>query len=405
MRVPLNRAALASGIVAIGFTLNLGPGVPAGAALAPATSTLTYLTGVSCTSGTSCTAAGFSNTNPPTTTSLAEKWNGTAWAIQHTPNPRGSVFVYGLSCSSASACTAVGYSEAPGTTSLAERWNGTAWAIQRMPGSPSAGSILYGVSCASSAACTAVGTTGSASGGQTPTSLAERWNGTAWAIQRTPNRSTPAGGTHLSGVSCISPTACTAVGFVGGETIPEGDVPLAMAWDGSKWAIQPTPLPRGTNNTNLNSVSCVSKKACTAVGYAANSSGVGAISLAERWNGAKWVIQHTPNPAGVGDETTLNGVSCSSPTACTAVGESYDPVSSATASLAETWNGTRWTIQRTVNPGKVVYLYGVSCSSPTACTATGRSFGGAVTGWTSLAERWNGARWAVQRTPNPSRDR
>ena len=28
MRVPLNRAALASGIVAIGFTLNLGPGVP-----------------------------------------------------------------------------------------------------------------------------------------------------------------------------------------------------------------------------------------------------------------------------------------------------------------------------------------------------------------------------------------
>jgi len=393
MGVLLNRAALASGIIASGFALNLGPSASA-AVPAPARSTLTYLYGVSCTSKTSCTAAGYSDTNPPTLTSLAERWNGTKWAIQHTPNPRGSVFIYGLSCNSASACTAVGYSPAPGGGSLAERWNGVKWVIQRTPNRPS-GSIFYGVSCVSSAACTAIGSSG-------PTSLAARWNGTSWTTMHTPNRPARDGGTYLRGVSCVARTACDAVGFVGDESFPEGSVPLAMAWNGSKWAFQSTPTPPQTNNTNLNSVSCVSKNACTAVGYAANSDGVGTISLAERWNGVKWVIQPTPNPPGEGDETTLNGVSCSSRTACTAVGEFYDPVTSATASLAERWNGTSWTIQHTVNPpGNDVDLFAVSCSSPGACTATGRSFRGAVIGWTSLAERWNGSTWAVQRTPNP----
>ncbi len=115
----------------------------------------------------------------------------------------------------------------------------------------------------------------------------------------------------------------------------------------------------------------------------------------------KWVIKPTPNPTGLGDQATLNGVSCASRTACTAVGEFYDPITGATASLAETWNGASWNIQPTVNPGSVSYLYSVSCSSPTACTAVGRSFHGAVIGWTSLAGRWNGTTWSVQHTPNP----
>jgi hypothetical protein len=149
-------------------------------------------------------------------------------------------------------------------------------------------------------------------------------------------------------------------------------------------------------------VSCVSRTACTAVGYAANSSGVGTITLAERWNGTSWAIQPTPNPPGLGTQPTLSGVSCTSRTACTAVGDFYDPVTSATASLAMSWNGTRWAIQHSVNPpGHQVYLYSVSCTAPAACTAIGRTFTGVAAGWVSLAERWNGAKWSRQRTPNP----
>ena len=159
--------------------------------------------------------------------------------------------------------------------------------------------------------------------------------------------------------------------------------------------------PATSTLTYLYGVSCTSKTSCTAAGYS-NTAPPTTTSLAEKWNGTKWAIQHTPNPSGLGDQATLNGVSCSSRTACTAVGEFYDPVTSTTASLAETWNGSKWTIRPTVNPpGHEVYLRGVSCSSPTTCTAIGVSFSGAVAGWTSLAERWNGANWTVQHTPNP----
>jgi hypothetical protein len=50
-----------------------------------------FLDGVSCTSRASCTAVGYSDTAPPITTSLAERWNGTKWVIQATPNPPGGL--------------------------------------------------------------------------------------------------------------------------------------------------------------------------------------------------------------------------------------------------------------------------------------------------------------------------
>ena len=399
MGILLNRVALIAALLAAGVSVAFGEAVSAVAAPARSASRLTYLYGVSCTSRAACTAFGYSDTAPPLTTSLAERWNGRKWVIQRTPNPRGSVFLYGVSCASRSACAAVGYAEVPGTALLAERWNGRKWAIQRTP-SPRGSAVLYGVSCIRSNACTAVGFAGSSSLGHR--SLAVRWNGRKWAIQRTPNRSSPSGGTYLDGVSCASRTACTAVGFVGDETIPEGDVSLAERWNGKNWVIQRTPDPPGTNNTNLNGVSCVSRTACTAVGYAANSTGVGAISLAERWNGRNWVIQRTPNPSGVGNDTTLSGVSCTSQSACTAVGNSYNGVTGAITSLAERWNGAKWVIQQTFNlPGHDALFYGVSCASGTACTAVGRFFSGGATGWTSLAERWNGTKWIRQHTPNP----
>jgi hypothetical protein len=69
-------------------------------------------------------------------------------------------------------------------------------------------SSLYSVSCRSAMACTAIGGYDDSSGVAVP--LAEAWNGTAWAVQATPS---PRGGTNsvLAGVSCAA-GACTAVG-------------------------------------------------------------------------------------------------------------------------------------------------------------------------------------------------
>ena len=91
-----------------------------------------------------------------------------------------------VSCTSASACTAVGFyaGSTGGFAALADRWNGTAWSVQRIAQPPAGWTPLFsGVSCTAATACTAVGDRYRQDG--TRLTLAERWNGTAWAIQPT----------------------------------------------------------------------------------------------------------------------------------------------------------------------------------------------------------------------------
>jgi hypothetical protein len=317
---------------------------------------------------------------------LAERWDGIKWSIQATPNPSlGGGILFGVSCSSASACTAVGASNA-GT--LAERWNGTKWVIQPTPNPPSGGGVLVGVSCSSASACTAVGASNAGN-------LAERWNGTKWSIQPTPNPSGSQFG-FLNGVSCTSSSACEAVGFYVNSS--GTGVNLAERWKGTKWSIQPTPNPSGSQFGFLNGVSCTSSSACEAVGSYLNSSGTG-VNLAERWNGTNWVIQPTPNPSG-SQFGFLNGVSCTSSSACEAVG-SYLNSSGTGVNLAERWNGTKWSIQPTPNrtQASTSGFGAVSCPMPSFCMAAGSSANGFSTP-VSLAESWNGNDWKIQKTPN-----
>jgi hypothetical protein len=68
--------------------------------------------------------------------------------------------------------------------------------------------------------------------------------------------------------------------------------------------------------------------------------------------------------------TTLSDVSCTSATACSAVGN-YFSSSHVTLPLAEGWNGTSWSIQATPVPGSAPgELNGVACIS-SGCTAAG----------------------------------
>jgi hypothetical protein len=350
----------------------------------PSGATTSILRGVSCTSAAACTAVGYYFNSGGTGVTLAERWNGTGWAIQATLNPSGAAgsFLYGVSCTSATACTAVGtYHSSSGTfLTLAERWNGTTWAIQASPNPNGAtGSILNGVSCASATACTATGYYTNSGG--TNLTLAERWNGSSWAIQTIPNPS-GATGSFLDGVSCPSATACTATG-----TYLNGGVYLTLAenWNGTSWAIQVTPNPSGATGSVFNGVSCASATACTAAGYYTNSIGTNA-TLVERWNGSSWAIQATPNYSGA-TGSVFNGVFCASATACTAAGY-YTNSGGTNVTLVESWNGTSWAAQVTPNPLGALssVLWGVSCASATACTAVGYYTNSGGTNLT-LAER------------------
>ena len=348
----------------------------------PPGSVASALFGVSCSSLSACTAVGSSGTSSGASRALAERWNGTRWAIQATPAPAGGGgFLNAVSCTSPSACTAVG-SSSSGT--LAERWNGSSWAIQATPSAP--GGFLSGVSCTSATACTAVGASSAGT-------LAERWNGTSWHIQVTPN---PAqGGGFLNAVACTSSSACTATGLSNTGT-------LAEQWNGTSWHIQVTPNP-AQGGGFLNAVACTSSSACTAAGAYINSSGTFQ-ALAERWNGSTWSIQPAPSSAAV--PTFLIGVACASATACTAVGYSAangPTVNLSPAVVAELWNGTSWQTQRAPNPSGAAssWFGGVACTSPSACTAVGFTTSKSRTA-VILAERWNGRAWRIQATPSPA---
>jgi hypothetical protein len=204
---------------------------------------------------------------------------------------------------------------------------------------------------------------------------------------------------QLAAVSCTSATACTAVGSYGGLTVAE-------AWNGTKWSVEPTANPAGSKSSSLAGVSCTSATACTAVGSydtGANTE----VTLAEAWNGTKWSVEPTANPTR-SHRSSLSAVSCTSATACTAVG-SYDTSDGTFATLAEAWNGTKWSVEATPNPQpskgahiSVLSLSGISCTSAAACTAVGGFDNNVGNEWT-LAEAWNGKTWAIEPTPTPSR--
>ena len=301
------------------------------------------------------------------------------WVIQSTPNPSRTSFLDGVSCSSRKACTAVGaYQTGSGAfKTLAERWNGRNWIRQPTPNPAGLSPEMVAVSCPRATYCVAVGSTGD--GLKT---LAEQWNGRRWAVQA----SGTGGVGWLTGVSCISPSVCEAVGFSGFNGV------LAERWNGARWKVQHTASPAG--NSGLAGVSCPSAADCTAVGY----TGTGGGTFAEQWNGRSWAVTATRSPSGF---SFLYGVSCSAASACTATGY-YETGGGNNKTLAERWNGRRWALQptpRSTLTGTAVDLAAVSCPSSSDCIATGYHWTAA--GQRVLAEQWNGRVWAIQRTADP----
>jgi hypothetical protein len=154
------------------------------------------------------------------------------------------------------------------------------WRQQQMT-SPTAGKSarFKGVSCPVANTCFAVGEQELTAG--TPTALVERWNGSTWTVQ-----SITGTVTSLDGVSCVSASECTAVGYVKSGT---ESLPAAVRWNGTTWSTTTVPGFGGTTDTALRDVSCTSKGVCAAVGY----TGVPGthIPFASSWASGKWTVQ------------------------------------------------------------------------------------------------------------------
>jgi Ser-Thr-rich glycosyl-phosphatidyl-inositol-anchored membrane family len=350
------------------------------------------LTGVACTSSLSCMAAGLFVNGSNADQTLIERWNGTSWSITASPNTGGSDnSLSAVKCTSSTSCMAVGaYSNGSVQQTLVEGWNGSIWAVIASPNLGSSSNALSGVSCTSSTSCVAVGTYAKAGVEQT---LVENWNGTNWTIATSPNSGT--GSNILSSVACASSTSCVAVGYYfNASSIAQT---LVESWTGSAWTISSSPnRPSSTNS--LAGVSCTSASACTAVGASVNGASI-AQTLVENWNGTSWSISSSLNPGVITNE--LNGVKCTSSTSCMAVGDYYN-ASNVDQTLVERWNGSTWAVVASPDQGtRQNYLSGIACPSATSCVAVG-FFRNASSVPQTLVESWNGSTWAIVASPNPS---
>ena len=276
---------------------------------------------------------------------------------------------------------------------------GTRWRIQSTPNpTGSVSSILSSVSCTNGGNCMAVGTyytTFNPPPGIQDT-LAEQWNGTSWSIVTTP----PLAGVNnavLSGVSCPESNSCMAVGYT---VSSPGDVvvnALVESWNGTSWTIVPTPLPDGSTWVSLNDVSCSSPQACVAVGGYIKKNNE--LPLAESWNGSAWSILNAPNPHAE-NGSDFAAIDCVKTNKCEVTGD-YDYADVAQSVFAYSYRGTTWTAQTQKNPSgqEINSDNGLSCTAADACMSVGS--------WTkigllALSESWNGTSWSRQGVAAPS---
>jgi hypothetical protein len=215
--------------------------------------------------------------------------------------------------------------------------------------------------------------------------LAERWNGHGWSLQKPPSPSSGPFGSELITVSCASTRACIGVGDAVDNT---GHVKgLVERWNGHKWTIENVPLPAGAFRSQFAGVDCAASSACEAVGYYAPASTAGQSGFSVSWNGHSWTLQTMPNPAGA-QQTLPVDVACTSATDCTAVGESIN-AHGTEVTLAEKYDGANWQVQSTPTPrgAKLSLFNAAACTSATSCEAVGGST--SASGSSPLAERYS----------------
>jgi len=398
-------AGLAAVTVMLGTVASAATALPAGAAQVPSASAPSAAARAAVISRLHLAHGGLAGTLRMGALRMGTLRAGTATAATAPGNELVSV-----SCVSTTNCLAVGENlngDGGNGTPLTEKWNGSKWtatAALKLPAGGKGGG-LSGVECKSASECIAVG--GYVKSGTASFALAAKWNGKAWTTFTAPG--TAGEDTFLDGLSCVSATDCVATGSF---TTDAGNdaAPLADSWNGSKWTQLANPKTlSGSQFGVLASVACVAAKSCVATGLDANSTAAG--ELAETWNGSAWTMTKTP---ATGTDTIINeliGVSCLSLKNCSAVGENLTVTSTTieTTGDAQHWNGTMWsnvTVPWAASAGDTA-LTGVSCVSPTDCVAVGMSNinedSVANDPGRAASAVYNGKTWTVKSVPAPAK--
>ncbi len=296
---------------------------------------------------------------------VIEHFNGKHWSIAQSPTPAGG-YLQGVATTSSKNAWAVGWTK-KGSKQVyrtrIERWDGTAWKTEASP-NPGTGNDdeLYGVSASSSNVAWAVGAYKKGAAYRT---LVEQWNGKTWKARPSANAS-GATDNYLQAVAATSSDNAWAVGDSSSGTTTQT---LIEHWNGKAWKVQPSPNPSGSSNNFFDGVVATSPKNAWAVGFYEN----GVLrdqTLVEHWNGKSWKIVPSVDPGGSSTDNLLLGVAATSRKNAWAVGWYFDGTQART--IVEHWTGTGWYIQPSADPGtKGDALYGVTAASANSALAVG----------------------------------
>ena len=252
----------------------------------------------------------------------------------------------------------------------------TTWSLDEPPvlsGPPQ--SRLTGLACPYAGHCIAVGTYASPSYSARP--FVESLRAGSWA-RTIPALPAGAVAATLSGLACPGPHDCVAVGGwtdAAGRTRPYVDVMTRGTWT-------PTSLPIAADYpiAALRGVSCSSTTACVAVGTASSDGSscetCGSLPIAATLSGSVWTITFVaklPVPGVLGNSASLTSVSCWAKARCVAVGLWYPDGAFQSSGLIDTLDGT-WRSVSAPSPKAAIEadLDGVSCVSSSECQLVGQ---------------------------------
>lgn len=153
--------------------------------------------------------------------------------------------------------------------------------------------------------------------------------------------------------------------------------------------------PRPAAHT-FNATAIVSTNDAWAVGLVSSEDMSASATLAEHWNGTQWSPVLTPSPGlGPRSSDSLNGVAAVASDDVWAVGQSY----SYSATLIEHWDGSSWSVVPSPSIGTTSYLTSVTATSSTNVWAAGVYSDSS--GKHALVEMWNGSVWSIVPDPDP----
>jgi type II secretory pathway pseudopilin PulG len=274
----------------------------------------------------------------------AEHWNGTIWSIDNPLIPLGStaVEISAVSVVSTDDVWIAGQYEGNyfSEYTVVEHWDGHRWSIAKTisPSIKYDQNFLCGVSALAGRTVWAVGTWDSAKNGYE--SLVERTSGKQWKIVHSP-KSRNGYESILNSVDARSASSAWAVGYDAVTNVY--GFPLTEYWNGQSWKIIPIFAPANATNAELTSVSTDGKETLALGYYQDGQPASGYVPLAEAWDGSKWNETSPIIPAN-STSTDLRTVAFAGENSAWIVGGfsrgGNEP-------LIEQWNGKKWFISAT----------------------------------------------------------